>query len=65
MQVDLSGHGHLNLLPLGPGVPLPQNIARLEMDMAFVEASERVCNVHTLNGTVARNVTFFIMTAVL
>jgi hypothetical protein len=42
LQVDLSGYGHLNLLPLASGAPLPANIQRLEMDMALVEASDRV-----------------------
>ena len=47
LQVDLSGYGHLNLLPLASGAPLPSNIQRLEMDIALIEASDRVrCFLH-------------------
>ena len=49
LQVDLSGYGHLNLLPLASGAPLPSNIQRLEMDIALIEASDRVrCFLHHL-----------------
>jgi hypothetical protein len=59
--MQAAGHGHLNVVPMAPGVRLPEGIKRLDIDLAFVEVTEQVFLAalgsphHPLKGTWAGN----------